>query len=233
MCANGHVGLVRLLLSRGTTNVASNGSGNPRLDELKVEKEELDEYQRLDRERRAVEYTLYNKELRRVRKGLDEVEHARKDEADRLSSHEEVREVQERILSVEAEEKAKGNALKRNAVYVRGLKNDKELRRAREGLEEVEHARNEQGDRLSSLQTFVFAAAKNQQIHVISRAGLMSTKPNNRKTIRRQWRQRQRGGGGRGGASDEGAADATTTTTFDRVAGRIVRSTRIDDDDDN
>jgi hypothetical protein len=28
-CANGHAGLVRLLLSRGTTNVASNGSGNP------------------------------------------------------------------------------------------------------------------------------------------------------------------------------------------------------------
>ncbi len=28
-CANGHVGLVRLLLSCGTTNVTSNGSGNP------------------------------------------------------------------------------------------------------------------------------------------------------------------------------------------------------------
>ncbi len=36
-CANGHAGLVRLLLSRGTTNVASNGSGNPRLNEFKVE----------------------------------------------------------------------------------------------------------------------------------------------------------------------------------------------------
>jgi hypothetical protein len=28
-CANGHAGLVRLLLSCGTTNVASNESGNP------------------------------------------------------------------------------------------------------------------------------------------------------------------------------------------------------------
>ncbi len=28
-CANGHAGLVRLLLSRGTTNFASNGSRNP------------------------------------------------------------------------------------------------------------------------------------------------------------------------------------------------------------
>ncbi len=35
------------------------------------------------------------------------------------------------------------------------------------------------------------------------------------------------------GASDKGAADATTTTTFDQAAGRIVRSTRIDDNDDN
>ncbi len=36
-CANGHAGIVRLFLSRGTTNVASNGSGNLRLDEFKVE----------------------------------------------------------------------------------------------------------------------------------------------------------------------------------------------------
>ena len=97
-----------------------------KLDELKDEKEELDEYQRLDRDRRAVEYTLYDKELRRAREGLDEVEHARHEEVDRLSSlHEEVRDVQERILAVEADEKAKGNALKRNAVYVRGLENDR------------------------------------------------------------------------------------------------------------
>ncbi len=39
-CANGHAGIVRLLLSRGTTNVASNGFGNPRLDEFKVEDDE-------------------------------------------------------------------------------------------------------------------------------------------------------------------------------------------------
>jgi hypothetical protein len=61
-CANGHTGLVQLLLSRGTTNIASNGSGNPRLNKSKVEKEELNEYQRLDQERRAMEYTLYDKQ---------------------------------------------------------------------------------------------------------------------------------------------------------------------------
>jgi hypothetical protein len=40
VCANGHAGLVWLLLSRGTTNVALNGSGNPRLDKFKVEDNE-------------------------------------------------------------------------------------------------------------------------------------------------------------------------------------------------
>jgi hypothetical protein len=73
-------------------------------------------------------------------------------EANRLSSfRKEVWEVQERILSLEAKEKAKGNTLKMNVVYVRGLKNNKELRRARKGLDEVEHARNKEANRLSSL----------------------------------------------------------------------------------
>ncbi len=50
-------------------------------------------------------------------KGLDVAEHARNEEANRLRSlHKEVHEVQERILAMEAKEKAKGNALKRNAV---------------------------------------------------------------------------------------------------------------------
>jgi hypothetical protein len=68
-CTNGHAGLVRLLLSRGTTIIASNGSRNPRLNKFK-----------------AVEYTLYDKELQRVCEGLDEVKHARNKEANRLSS---------------------------------------------------------------------------------------------------------------------------------------------------
>lgn len=97
-----------------------------RLDELKDEKEELDAYQHLDKERRAVEYTLYDKELRRAREGLDEVEHARNEEVDKLGSiHEEVREVHERILAVEAEEKARTAALKRDAVYVKSLESDR------------------------------------------------------------------------------------------------------------
>ncbi len=34
-CANGHAGLVRLLLSHSTMNVTSNGSGNPGLTSLR------------------------------------------------------------------------------------------------------------------------------------------------------------------------------------------------------
>jgi hypothetical protein len=85
-CANSHAGLVRLLLSCGTTNDVSNGSGNPRIDKFKVKTEELNEYQRLNWEKRAVEYTLYDKELQRMCKGMDEVQHARNKEANRLSS---------------------------------------------------------------------------------------------------------------------------------------------------
>ncbi len=85
-CANGHARLVWLLLSRGTTNVTSNGSGNPRLDKFKVKKKKLNKYQCLNQERRAVEYMLYVKELRHVHKGLEEVEHARNEEAIRLFS---------------------------------------------------------------------------------------------------------------------------------------------------
>ncbi len=90
------------------------------INKLKVKKEELDKYQRLDWGRRAVEYMLYDKELQRAHEGLDKVKQARNKETKRLSSlQEEVSNVQERILAMEAKEKAKGNALKRNAVYMR------------------------------------------------------------------------------------------------------------------
>lgn len=70
--------------------------------------------------------TLYDKELRRAREGLDEIEHSRNDEVDKLSAlHEEVRNMHDRILAVQADEKTKKNALKRNAVYVKSLEKDK------------------------------------------------------------------------------------------------------------
>ena len=73
-----------------------------------------------------MEYTLYDKELRRAREGLDEIEHSRNDEVEKLSTlHEEVRDMHDRILAVQADEKTKKNALKRNAAYVKGLEKDK------------------------------------------------------------------------------------------------------------
>ena len=97
-----------------------------RLEELRGVKEELDAYWGLDRDRRVVEYTLYDKELRRARERLDEVEHSRNDEADRLGAlHEEVRDMHDRILAVQAYEKTRRNALKRNTVYVKSLERDK------------------------------------------------------------------------------------------------------------
>lgn len=44
-----------------------------RLKELENEKDELKEYQELDRERRALEYTIYDKELNEAQDKLSEV----------------------------------------------------------------------------------------------------------------------------------------------------------------
>jgi structural maintenance of chromosome 3 (chondroitin sulfate proteoglycan 6) len=52
-----------------------------RLAELDDEKEELKEYQQLDREQRALEYTMHEKELQSVRADLEAIERKRMDEA--------------------------------------------------------------------------------------------------------------------------------------------------------
>eukprot|EP01082_Thalassiosira_pseudonana_P006049 g5626.t1 g5626 contig2:932052-935830(-) len=97
-----------------------------RLEDLRGEKEELTQYQKLDRDRRSVEYTLYDKELRRAREALDEIEHQRNEAVDRLSElSEEARSMHERIMSVQANQKTKSNALRRNQVYLKGLEKDK------------------------------------------------------------------------------------------------------------
>eukprot|EP00978_Attheya_sp_CCMP212_P042511 scaffold260271_cov49-Attheya_sp.AAC.1 len=97
-----------------------------RLTELRGEKEELTRYQKLDRERRAMAYTLHDKELRRARETLDEIEHARSDEIEALSQlHEEARVTHDSIRAEEATMKAKTNALRRNKVLMAGLVTDK------------------------------------------------------------------------------------------------------------
>ncbi len=54
-----------------------------RLQTLEEEKEELKEYQKWDKIRRAVEYTIHDRELKETRKKLDEMENTRKDSGDR------------------------------------------------------------------------------------------------------------------------------------------------------
>ncbi|OWZ18682.1 Chromosome segregation protein [Phytophthora megakarya] len=52
-----------------------------RLTELEEEKEELKEYQQLDREKRALEYTMHEKELRNVRAEIEVLEKQRQEES--------------------------------------------------------------------------------------------------------------------------------------------------------
>ena len=59
----------------------------PRLSTLEEEKEELKEYQKYDKMRRALEYTIHDRELQDTRKKLSDMENRRKnsgEEAERL-----------------------------------------------------------------------------------------------------------------------------------------------------
>jgi structural maintenance of chromosome 3 (chondroitin sulfate proteoglycan 6) len=92
-----------------------------KLEELRGEKEELGQYQKLDRERRAVEYTLYDKELRKAREGLDHVEHERADQLEMSNGlADEVRGVHDAIQGEQGKKRAREGALRRNLVYLKG-----------------------------------------------------------------------------------------------------------------
>ena len=52
-----------------------------RLEELEGEKEELSAYQKCDRDKRAIEYTIYDKELRKAREQIDSLESQRSEDA--------------------------------------------------------------------------------------------------------------------------------------------------------
>jgi len=97
-----------------------------RLEELRGEKEELSQYLTLDKNRRSMAFMLYDKELRKARETLDEIEHTRADDVEaRAVLFEDVRETANSITTVEAMQKTKTNALRRNLVLVTGLGKDK------------------------------------------------------------------------------------------------------------
>lgn len=91
-----------------------------KLEELRGEKEELGQYQKLDRERRAIEYTLYDKELKKARESLDNIEHQRNEELEKSNSlADEMREVHDAIQGEAGKKKAKEGALRRNLVFLK------------------------------------------------------------------------------------------------------------------
>lgn len=78
---------------------------NQRLEELEEEKEEYRIYQKADKERRALEYNIYDKDLQQTLKELDTIEEERRSESTKanaiyesaLSAREEVRDLDKQL----------------------------------------------------------------------------------------------------------------------------------------
>ena len=99
---------------------------NKRLEELHGEKEELNQYQKADRQRKALEYTLYDKELRRARHALDIVETQRNNQVEAMTNlHEQSKETHDAIRNAEGELHVKSQSLKRNRKGLKQLEQDK------------------------------------------------------------------------------------------------------------
>ena len=70
-----------------------------RLAELEDEKEELREYQQLDRDKRAIEYTIHDKELRATRDTLEKLDASRQEEAGRRDETHDTAEQEKELIS--------------------------------------------------------------------------------------------------------------------------------------
>jgi len=72
------------------------------LNELELEKKELSEYEQLDKQKRAIEYNIYDKEYSRANEQLTQIESQRENE--RENQHRlyvELRRIQDEISSEE------------------------------------------------------------------------------------------------------------------------------------
>ena len=99
-----------------------------RLEELRGEKEELAQYLNLDKKRRSMAFTLYDKELRKARETLDEIEHTRADDVEaRANLYAQVRDASNNITTIEATQKTKTNALRRNMQLMKTLEKVKSI----------------------------------------------------------------------------------------------------------
>lgn len=83
-----------------------------RLAELDEEKEELRAYQQLDKDRRALEYTVYDKELKQARDELTRAEEARLKEIERADGlHRQLHEARDALREAEQRLKTLGETL--------------------------------------------------------------------------------------------------------------------------
>jgi structural maintenance of chromosome 3 (chondroitin sulfate proteoglycan 6) len=83
-----------------------------RLGELDEEKEELKQYQQLDREQRALEYTMHEKELQSVKAELEKLDTQRQSESARATDlHEKLMHVRAEISQIESDHRGKEREL--------------------------------------------------------------------------------------------------------------------------
>lgn len=67
---------------------------------MEEEKEELKQFQEMDRERRCLEYTIYTREQNEVHDHLEELEEARRNEVDESNTRQSQYNERERIINV-------------------------------------------------------------------------------------------------------------------------------------
>ena len=97
-----------------------------RLEQLQTEKDELTQYTTLDRQRRAVEYALYDQECNKARTLLEAVEQERAQHVEHVRElHEAAKETHTQIRSAEAVLKTTAHARKRNRLQLQSLQEDK------------------------------------------------------------------------------------------------------------
>ncbi|KAG5185319.1 RecF/RecN/SMC [Tribonema minus] len=143
-----------------------------RLRELEGEKDELGAYQQLDRERRALEYVLYDKELRAAREELERLEDVAAD-AERMEAlHESLRAARDAIGAGEgdlAEHRARAAKLEqekaavdeeRTKVIARRAALELEVKEIMEGLEALERTIATKEQEMERVAAPAHAAAK-------------------------------------------------------------------------
>lgn len=83
-----------------------------RMKELSEESKELDQYLKVDKQRRALEYSIYDKELSATLKGLEEIDMERSKQSDHANSvHKKTLEIREKIRVLEKSKKTLNNEL--------------------------------------------------------------------------------------------------------------------------